>query len=294
MAQKTQDKDRLILVTGATGHQGGAALRHLRTKGFPVRALTRDPDKPAAGALRAGGAELVRGDLHDIDSIRRALDGVYGVYSVQNWQEGAESEVRQGINLADAANRADISHFVYSSVGSADKNTGIPHFDSKFKVEQHLRSTGLRYTILRPVFFMENWVTMKGMVEGGVITLPLDPQTRLQMIAVDDIGEFVALAFEHPGKWQGRAQDIASDDLSMTEIAEAFSRASGKRVRYQQIPWEQFDSKAGHELTIMWRWFQEVGYSIDIAALRNDNPHLTSFETWLREKWSATSGASAS
>src|SRR5579875_3300369 len=228
MAQKTQDKDRLILVTGATGHQGGAALRHLRTKGFPVRALTRDPDKLAAGALRAEGAELVRGDLHDIDSIRRALDGVYGVYSVQNWQEGAESEVRQGINLADAANRADVSHFVYSSVGSADKNTGIPHFDSKFRVEEHIRGTGLAYTIVRPVFFMENWLGMRGGIERGTLALPLRPETRLQMIAVDDIGAFVEMAFSKPGKWRNRAIDIAGDDLSMSEIAEAFGRVSGR------------------------------------------------------------------
>ncbi len=243
-------KDRTILVTGATGHQGGAALRHLRQKGFPVRAVTRDPDKPKARALAAHATEIVRGDLLDVPSITRALDGVYGVYSVQNWQDGAESEIRQGINLADAANRSEISHFVYSSVGSADKNTGIPHFDSKFKIEEHIRGTGLRYTILRPVFFMENWLGMRENIDKGTLALPLNPDTRFQMIAVDNIGEFVALAFEHSGHWQGRAVDIASDDLSMSEVAQAFSRASGREVQYQQVPWDQFEKQMGHEMTV--------------------------------------------
>lgn len=279
--------DRLILVTGATGHQGGAALRHLREKGFPVRAFTRDPNQPKARALASAGTEVVRGDLLEPASITRALDGVYGVYSVQNWRDGAESEVKQGINLVDAAARSSISHFVYSSVGSADRKTGIPHFDSKFRVEEHIRGTGLRYTILRPVFFMENWRGMRGMIEQGKLALPLTPETRFQMIAVDDIGEFVALAFEHSGKFQGRALDIASDDLSMTGLAEAFSRASGREVGYEQIPWDQFEKQMGHEMTVMWKWFQDVGYHVDLAALRQENPHLTKFEQWLRMKWKA-------
>jgi uncharacterized protein YbjT (DUF2867 family) len=286
-------EDRTILVTGATGHQGGAALRHLRSKGFPVRALTRDPDKPAARGLGEHGTELVKGDLQDPASITRALDDVYGVYSVQNWQEGAESEIRQGINLADAANRSAVSHFVYSSVASADKNTGIPHFDSKFKIEEHIRATGLPYTILRPVFFMENWLGMKQNIEQGTLALPLRPDTRFQMIAVDDIGEFTALAFSHPGKWQGRALDIASDDLAISEVAAAMGRVSGHDVRYQQVPWDQFEKQVGHEITVMYKWFQDVGYHCDIAALRQENPKLTHFEAWLRAHWQQAQGSTA-
>lgn len=277
--------ERLILVTGATGHQGGATLRHLRKEGFPVRAITRDPDKPKARELAAPGVEVVRGDLHDPASITRALDGVYGVYSVQNWQEGAESEVRQGINLADAANRSRISHFVYSSVGSADKHTGIPHFDSKFRIEEHIRGAGVPYTILRPVFFMENWLSMRANIERGTLALPLGPKTRFQMIAVDDIGGFAAMAFANPGKWQGRAMDIAGDDRSMTEIAEAFGRVSGREVKYQQMPWAEFEKRAGHELTAMYRWFENTGYHVDISALRKERPQLLTFDRWLDANW---------
>src|SRR6266511_2913316 len=127
-----KNSNRLILVTGATGHQGGAVLKHLRKKGFPVRILTRDPDKPEARKLVGSGTEVVRGDLNDQGTLTRALEGVYGVYSVQAANFGdIENEVRQGINLADAAARSRINHLVYSSVASAHKNTGIPHFDSK-------------------------------------------------------------------------------------------------------------------------------------------------------------------
>jgi uncharacterized protein YbjT (DUF2867 family) len=223
--------------------------------------------------------------MNDTASLTRALDGVYGVYAVQDWTGGAEAEVRQGINLADAANRSGVSHLVYSSVGSADQNTGIPHFDSKFRIEEHIRGTGIRYTIFRPVFFMENWLGSKEQIEKGTLAQPLNPETRLQMIAVDDIGAFVAMAFEHPGHWERRAIDIAGDELSMTEIAAAFSRSVGREVRYQQVPWDAFEERAGHEITVMYRWIQNVGYHVDIPALRQELPSLTSFDRWLNNKW---------
>jgi uncharacterized protein YbjT (DUF2867 family) len=282
MAKKSQ---RVILVTGATGKQGGAVLHHLQGRGFSIRILTRHPDKPAARALIGGGVDVVQGDLNDPASLTRALEDVYGVYSVQESRGGAEAEIRQGINLADAANRSGVSHLVYSSVGSADQNTGIPHFDSKFRIEEHLRSTGIRYTIFRPVFFMENWFGSKDQIEEGILAQPLNPETRLQMIAVDDIGAFVAAAFEHPGHWEGRAIDIAGDELSMTEIAEAFSRSVGREVRYRQVPWDAFEEQAGHEITVMYQWFQNVGYHVDIAALRQELPSLTSFDRWLNNTW---------
>src|SRR5581483_4652913 len=126
---------------------------------------------------------------------------------------------------------------------------------------------------------------MREGIEGGSITLPLSPQTRLQMIAVDDIGAFVALAFEHSGRWRNRAFELAGDDLSMTEIADAFSRASGREVRYQQAPWDQFEQQAGHEMTVMYRWFEENGYSVDIPGVRREYSNLTGFNRWLQQNW---------
>ena len=289
MAKKSE---RVILVTGATGKQGSAVLHHLQKRGFSVRILTRHPEKPEARALIGGGVDVIQGDLNDPPSLTRALQEVYGVYSVQASTGGAEAEIRQGINLADAANRSGVSHIVYSSVGSADQNTGIPHFDSKFRIEEHIRGTGLRYTIFRPVFFMENWFGSQKQIEGGTLAQPLNPDTRLQMIAVDDIGAFVAMAFEHPGQWEGRAVDIAGDELSMTAIAGAFSRSLGREVRYQQVPWDAFEQRAGHEITVMYRWFESVGYHVDIGAVRQELPSLTSFDRWLNSNWRPTVGES--
>jgi uncharacterized protein YbjT (DUF2867 family) len=280
-------RSRTILITGATGHQGGAALRHLRKRGFPVRALTRDPDQPQARVLTGPGVEVVRGDMEDLSSLTRALDGAYGVYSVQNshGEAGIEGEIRQGVNLAEAARSSGIEHFVYSSVASADQRTGIPHFDSKFRIEEHIRATGMHYTIVRPTFFMENWLGMRQAIESGTLNLPLEPATRLQMIAVEDIGGVVAMAFERSGKWQDRAVELAGDELSMTELAQAFTRASGREVRYVQVPWEEFQKQAGEEITLMYRWFQKTGYHVDIGALRQEYPTLMSFDHWIDSYW---------
>jgi uncharacterized protein YbjT (DUF2867 family) len=105
------------------------------------------------------------------------------------------------------------------------------------------------------------------------------------MIAVDDIGAFATLAFEHPGKWQGRAIDIAGADLSMSELASAFSRISGREVRYHQVRWDEFEKQAGPEITTMYKWFQDVGYSVDLGAVRREYPQLTSFDRWIEANW---------
>jgi uncharacterized protein YbjT (DUF2867 family) len=281
----SNNQDKPILITGATGLQGGAVFRSLRSKGFPVRAMTREPEKREARDLAGSGVEVVRGDLDDPASLMRALEGVYGAYSVQYARHGVEMEVRQGINLADAAKKSQISHFIYSSVGAADQNTGIPHFESKAKIERHVRDTGLPFTIVRPVFFMENWLAMRGQIELHTLAQPLTPDTRLQMVAVDDIGECVSTAFEQPHKFQGRTIELAGDELSMTELAQAFSRITGKDVHYMQVPWSQFSAQAGPEITMMYHWFQDVGYHADIAALRQELPSLMSFDRWLKMAW---------
>ncbi|MFL6354045.1 MAG: NmrA/HSCARG family protein [Bryobacteraceae bacterium] len=277
------NSNRTIVVTGATGKQGGAAFQHLKQRGF--RALVRNPERPEVRELEGSRVEVLQGDFDDPESMERALDGADGAYSVQPWQGGVETEIRQGIAFAEAANREEVGHFVYSSVAAADQNTGIPHFESKGKIEERIRETGMPYTIFRPVFFMENWLMMRDGIDNGAITLPLSAKTRLQMIAVDDIGAFVALAFEHSGHWHNRAYELAGDELSMSELAEAFSRVSGREVRYQQVAWEQFEQQAGREMTVMFRWFEQKGYSVDIGAVRQQYSELTSFNRWLEQKW---------
>jgi uncharacterized protein YbjT (DUF2867 family) len=165
------DADHPILVTGATGQQGGAVLRHLRRQGFAVRALTRDVHSPAARTLVATGVAVVQGDFEDRASLARALDGASGAYAVQTpfQHGGVEGELRQGLAFADAANAAGIQHLVYSSVGSAERQTGIPHFESKYQIEEHIRALGLPHTILRPVFLMENFLASRDTILGGTL-----------------------------------------------------------------------------------------------------------------------------
>lgn len=275
--------DQRILVTGATGQQGGAAARHLLAEGFRVRALTRDAQQDAARTLADAGAEVVEGDFDDRESLDAALDGTYGAFSVQNtFAAGVEGEIRQGKACAEAARDAGIEHFVYSSVGGAERETGIPHFDSKWQVEEHIRALGLPATMLRPVFFMENWAGSRDAILGGQLPQPLSPGTPLQQIAVDDIGAFAALAFAHPSGWKGRAVELAGDERTMDETAEVFGRVLEREVEYVQVPWEAFEEQAGEEMAVMYRWFEEHGYEADLDALREAYPPLTSLEDYLR------------
>jgi uncharacterized protein YbjT (DUF2867 family) len=278
------NSDKLIVVTGATGQQGGATARHLLAQGWRVRALVRDPNKPAAQALAGRGAELAQGDLDDRASLDRALSGAYGVFSVQTFMgpEGPVGETRQGKNLADAAKAAGIQHFVYTSVGGADRKSGLPHFESKWQIEAHIRSLGLPATILRPVFFMENLRSPWMGPRDGVLAVALSPSTALQMIASDDIGAFAALAFARPQGFIGKALEIAGDSLTMPQVADAFTRASGQPVRFVEQPLEQVRS-FNAEMADMMAWFNDHGYAADIPALRKLHPGLLTFETWLRK-----------
>jgi uncharacterized protein YbjT (DUF2867 family) len=279
-------RDRLIVVRGATGTQGGAVARHLLKGGFRVRALTRDPGQPASAALRESGAEVVKGDLDDRGSLERVVAGADGVFSVQNfWETGYQREIDQGIRLADVAREAGIAHFVYSSVGSAHRNTGLEHFESKWAIENHIREIGIPHTIFRPVFFMNNWEVpfLRNGVLAGTLAQPLDPNVPFQQVAVDDIGAFVAMAFSNPDAWLGRELDLAGDERTMPEIAEAFGRVIGRPVSYFQVPWADHLAAAGEEYFAMFRWFNEVGYNADVAALKREYPALTDFESYLRQ-----------
>jgi uncharacterized protein YbjT (DUF2867 family) len=280
--------DKVILVTGATGKQGGSVARHLLSDGWKVRALTRNPDKPEAKALARRGAHLVKGDLSDHKSVLHAVKGAYGVFSVQNtWEHGVEKEIQQGTLLADVARDTGVKHFVYTSVGSANRNTGIPHFDSKWRIEEHLRTIKLATTILRPVFFMENFYMPQTQKEiyDGTLALGLRPDKPLQIVAVDDIGVFVARAFDRPGDFVARELDLAGDELTGPRMASLFSKAIGRSVAYVQTPIEMI-RKFSEDYALMMEWFNKEGYEADIHSLRQEHPGLETLETWLvRAGW---------
>lgn len=256
---------RIILISGATGQQGGATARALAGKGFTIRALTRNPDSDAAKALAATGAELVKGDLDDEASLKAALADAWGAYAVQNtWTAGVEGEEAQGHRFARAARAAGVQHFVYASVASADRKTGIPHFDNKSRVEDTVRSLGFTsYAIIRPVFFMEN-LPSPWFLNGDKLVSALDPKTVLQMIAVSDIGQYGALAFTDE-RFRNLELDIAGDAATMPQTAEILSGALGRTIEYLQIPMSEI-RKNSDDFALMLEWFEAVGYDADIAG----------------------------
>ncbi len=259
---------KLVLVTGATGNQGGATIRHLLEHGgFQLRAMTRNPSSDAAKKLAERGVEVVQGDLDDEASLERALAGVWGVFGVQNtWEAGVQKEEEQGIRLVKSARKAGVKHFVYTSVGSAHLKTGIPHFDNKSRVEDALRASEFpSYAIIRPVFFMENLLS-PWFLQGDTVVTAMNPDTKLQMVAVDDIGRFGAQAFIDSEKWNGAEVDIAGDAITMVEAAEIVSKIKGSAFRFQQIPIEAVRENS-EDFALMLEWFESTGYSAEIGRL---------------------------
>lgn len=280
-----------VLVAGATGHQGGAVARELLTEGYRVRAMTRNPQSENAKALAKLGAEVVRGDLDDTASLAAAVKGAWGVFSVQNtWEAGVEKEEQQGKALAKIAKDAGVQHFVYSSVGSADRKTGIPHFDNKCRVEEAVRALHFpSHTIIRPVFFMENFLSpwFKPVLDEGKLTVGIKPATALQMIAVKDIGKYGAWAFTNAQKLNGRAIDIAGDAQTMPEAARIIGAAAGRKVEFAPAPIEEV-RKFSEDFAVMLDWFDAVGYNADIGAIAKESGiQPTTLAQWAaRVDWS--------
>jgi uncharacterized protein YbjT (DUF2867 family) len=273
---------KTILVTGATGTQGGAVAKELLKRGYKVRGLTRNPESERAQSMAALGVEMVQGDFDDAASLAAAMDGAYGVFAVTNfWEHGYVTEIAHGEQLIDAALAAGVQHFVFTSVAGGDTYTGIPHFDSKGEIEVYLRDSGLGYSIVRPVEFMDNIAYNRKQIMSGTYFDPRDTGKSHQWIAASDIGFFVGTALDSPKEWLGKELDIAGDQLTLAEYVDMLSVTTGVDVHHQQISWNSFEKNAGEEMTIMLRWFDETGYSVDIEALRDQYPDLLTYEQYM-------------
>jgi uncharacterized protein YbjT (DUF2867 family) len=275
--------DRTILITGATGNQGGAVTQALQSSGFRLRALTRKPESEKAATLVRHGVNVVKGDLDDEATLRRALAGAWGVFGVQNtWEAGVEREEAQGKRLATLAREAGVEHYVYTSVGSAHKRTGVPHFDNKWRIEETVRGLGFpSHVILRPVFFMENLLAPYSL-QGDTLSSALGAGTKLQMVAVDDIGWFGARAFTYAADLNRREIDIAGDVHTMPEAAKVLTEALGRPIAFAQTPIEQV-RQYSEDTALMLEWFERVGYSADIAGLEREfGRALTKLPDWAR------------
>jgi uncharacterized protein YbjT (DUF2867 family) len=239
-------------------------------------------------ALAEKGVAVVAGDFEDQGSLERAARGVDTVFAMGTpFEGGAKAEIRDGINIVRAAASAGVTHLVYSSVAGADRATGIPHFESKFEVEKEVRRSGVPFTIVAPVFFMENFLAewMAAVIAAGSIAIAVPATRRLQQIAVADIAQFSALVIERRGSFLGKRIDIAGDELTLTTTAAAISEVVGRPVEYTAIPVDAV--RAGNpDLASMYEWFDRVGYDADVVGLRWLYPEVGwhRFSTWAREQ----------
>jgi len=279
---------RKILVTGATGQQGGTLAKLLLQKNHKVYALVRNIQSPAAQELKKEGANLVKGDLNNFDSIEQAVNGVDSIFLMGTpLEDGIEGETRRGKMMADIAKEKNVKHIVYSSVANADRNTGIPHFESKYKVEQHIQNLGIPFTIIGPTFFMENLLgpQLWPGLEQGQLALPLPPSSILQQIALQNIAEFSALVLEHSKTFLDKRIDIASDEVTGEQATKVLSNELGRKISYVHIPLDRV-REGNEDVARMFEWYEKVGTGIDIPSLHQEYPQVNwlSFKDWAKSQ----------
>lgn len=272
-----------IAIVGATGQQGRSVIDALHGADVPIRALVRDIDSPAASALRRTGVETVTADQEDRQSLSDGLAGVAALFFLTTFDgsDGTAGETRRGSNVAEAAARSGVPHVVYSSVGGAERTTGIPHFESKFQVEERLRAL-VPTTILRPTFFMENLTQQLTPNDDGeiVIRLPMPGQVPLQMIGVRDIGRAAARLLLEPNVIEGGAIEVAGDEITFDLVAAQAGEVLGVPARFETIPLEYLDPD--EDLKAMFRWFAKgSAYQADLAQTRSLVKDVNDFRSWL-------------
>ncbi|HEU5126744.1 MAG TPA: NmrA family NAD(P)-binding protein [Glycomyces sp.] len=281
--------DRTILVTGATGRQGGAVASRLLADGWKVRALTRDASSGRARALAASGAEVVTGDLDDRASLDAAAEGAWGVFSVHAgayeggpYGDDLDHEARSAAKLGAAAEAAGVAHLVHSSAFGIDTplESKLPMLATKAAAEAALRATGLSLTFLRPSSFMENAFDSVRELQDGKLVTPLGADSREPLIAADDIAAFAALAFADPERHRGRSYSLAGDDMTQVDKAALIGRAAGREVPYVEVPIErlrEISASSAEAITAL----NEHPVAVDIDALRAIHPGLLTFEEWM-------------
>ena len=280
---------KTIFVTGATGNQGGAVARNLLAAGFNVKALTRNPDSQKAKNLKQLNAEVIKGDLNDPSSFAEHLKNVHGVFSVQTYEHGIEKEIKQGVALADLAKQYAIPQFIYSSVIGSDAHTGIPHWESKFIIENHVKELGLHYTILRPASLYENFLIpqVQSRILKGKLVSPANKDTVQQFISAEDIGKISTEIFTNPSLYEGKTLVLAAEELNMQEVATIFSEVLNKKITYSKLPTLITRLFMGKDLYKMFSWINnnDAVFLKDMAAFKKQFPHLLDLETWIKQKF---------
>ena len=273
-----------IFVTGATGNQGGATTRNLLSKGFYVKALVRNP--AAAKLIAHENLEIIKGDLDDVNSYRYHLHDCDGVFCNLVYIHGIDREIKQGFELVNASKENNVKHFVYASVIGSDLRTGIPHWESKNKIEDHIRASGLSYTILRPSSLYENMLIpqIKSRILKGKLVLPTHKTTVQQFISSEDVGKIATTVFSNPEKYKGLTINLAAEQMNGEQLASTYSKVMGREIKFQQLPMLITRLVMGKDLTKMFRWVNNNNscFVKDLQAFKNEFPGMLSLEDWIR------------
>jgi len=280
---------KTIFVTGLTGNQGGAVAKNLIKEGFKVKALVRNPSSPKAVSFKDLGVELIEGNLDHTETFEGALRDSYGIFCVLTYNFGTEKEIKQGLHLIDLATAFGIQHFVYSSVIGCDLNTGIPHWESKWKIENHLKQSGVPFTILRPASLYENFLIpqVKSRILKGNLSTPVKGEVVQQFISSHGIAVITAKVFMDPVKYIGKTLTIAAEEMSMYKVAEVFGEAMGRKMKYQPLPMFLARILLGRDLTMMFKWINKHNaiFVKDLHAFKQEYPNLLGLKDWVKQNF---------
>lgn len=265
-----------ILVIGATGKQGNAVVKQLLLDGWKVRAFTRNKNNEKIASIDNDNLEIFEGDLSNQESLTNAMKGQYGVYSVQPIiVDNIQEELRQGKMIIKTAEEQNIDYVVYSTAGGVNRDRTGPHFEALADIENELKDSSLNYTIIKPSFFMDNFLRITK-VENGEIMIPefINQDVKFAMISSIDIARIASNVFANAEKYNHQAIEIASDELTLKEVVKTFATVTGKPTEIKG----SFSSGTAER-----GWLEEKGYIIDFNQMDEINPGRLTLEQWISE-----------
>lgn len=271
-------ENRLVVVVGSTGRQGQSAVKNLLKKGYNVRALVRNPKKVNA-LLKRDDVEIYKGDLKSKESLNGLFSNAYGLFFALPF---TKDSIGYGKTLLDVAKESKLEHIIYSSVGGADRYSKVDHFRYKKEIEEYLRKLGKPYSIIRPAGFMDEFANPKSIrFITGLLKLYLPKNKIFQLISIQDIGKFVAIAFDNPNRYIGKEFEIAGDELTLDSIFEKIEKVKNIKMSPMRIP-KFIIYMTPKIMKQMFTFYAEDGWHADLKLLREENPELLSFEDWLK------------
>jgi len=286
------ETSKKILITGITGQQGGALAHSLLNQKVAIFGLTRNKNSDKSKAFASKGITVLEGDLDNPSTYQSHLDNMDAVFCVQAFEQGKDSEIKQGKQFIDCIKSKGIKHLVYSSVMGADLKTGVPHFESKYVLEKYIKASGINYTILRPASFNENFLNpeITKRLARGKLVMPLKKTVTQQYISTDDIGKIAAKVITHPEVYKNKTLSIATDERQVTEVAKMFGTAMKKEIKYQKLPGFITRLLMGKDLFKMFNYMNHNDFVVvkDIKAVKKEFDGLGNLNQWIIDHFSNT------